>query len=221
MREKILEALKARFTGVSDTILNRIADKLAKTVSSEEGVGPAVDGVTFQQIIDGEGDRRATEATTSAVSNYEKKHGLKDGQKVEGGGETKKEVPDKEKVPDVGGEQVTAADIAAAVAAAMKPFSDEINALKTGKLSDERKQKLEAVTGKLPDNLRKPYGRIPLKDMTEDEFDTFITETTTEVDALTAELAAKGSVLGVPKGGGGGGKEPSKEEAARVVEGLI
>jgi hypothetical protein len=221
MKQKILEALKAKFTGVSDTILGRTADKLARTVTTDEGVEPAVDGITFQQIIDAEADRRATDATQTAVSNYEKKHGLKDGQKVETGGAAKKDEPETNKEPDAGGDKITAESIAAAVAAAIKPLSEEINAMKTGKVSDERKQKLNAVIGKLPDNLQKPYIRIPLKDMTEDEFNTFITETAEEADGLAADFAAKGSVMKVPMGGGSTKKEPSKEEAAKIAESII
>jgi hypothetical protein len=221
MKAKILEALKTKFTGVSDTILNRIAGNLAKTVTTEDAVQTAVDAVTFQQIIDGEGDRRATEATNSAVSNYEKKHSLKEGKPVDqGGGQGIQTEPDKNKTPDESGDKVTAASIAAA-AAAIKPLSDEITAMKTGKISDERKLKLDAVISKLPYNLKKPYNRISLKDMADDEFETFITETTTEVDTLAADYAAKGAVLKTPMGGGKTDTEASKEEAAKVVEGLI
>ncbi|MDR3244806.1 MAG: hypothetical protein LBT50_00050 [Prevotellaceae bacterium] len=218
MKQKIFDALKAKFVGVSDAVLNRIAEKLAKTVTAEEGIQTAVDGVTFQQIIDGEADRRATEATQTAVTNYEKKHGIKDGQKVQAGGGTD---DDLNKQTPEGGDKITTATIAAAVAAAIKPLSDEITALKTGKVSGERKQKLDAIIVKLPDNLKKPYGRISVKDMTEDEFNTFIAETTTEVDGLVADFAAKGSVLKAPMGGGSSKKEPSKEEAAEILNGLI
>ena len=86
MRQQILEALKAKFSGVSEKILGRIADKLAKTVTTAEQVATAVEGVTFQQVLDSYGDSRATEAQQTAVHNYETKYGLKDGQKIENGG---------------------------------------------------------------------------------------------------------------------------------------
>lgn len=82
MRKEILEALKAKFTGVSETILGRIADKLAKTVTTAEQVKAAVEAYTWQQVIEGYGDSRATEAQQTAVHNYEQKYGLKDGQKL-------------------------------------------------------------------------------------------------------------------------------------------
>lgn len=89
MRKAILDALKAKFQGVSESVLNRIADKLCKTVTTAEQVQTAVDGVTIQQVIDGYADSRATEASQTAVRTYEQKYGLKDGAKVEqpsGGG---------------------------------------------------------------------------------------------------------------------------------------
>lgn len=61
-RQQILEALKAKFQGVSADILNRIAIKLSKTVTSAEQVATAVEGVTLQSVIEGYGDSRATES---------------------------------------------------------------------------------------------------------------------------------------------------------------
>lgn len=52
MRKAILDALKAKFQGVSESVLNRIADKLCKTVTTAEQVQTAVDGVTIQQVIE-------------------------------------------------------------------------------------------------------------------------------------------------------------------------
>ena len=82
MKKKILELLKTKFEGVSESILDRIAEKLAKTVTTEEQAATSVEGVTLQQVLEAYGDSRATEATKTAVSNYEKRHGLKDGRKI-------------------------------------------------------------------------------------------------------------------------------------------
>ena len=84
MREQILNALKAKFKGVNANILGRIADMLAKTVTTEDQVQPAVDGVSqgLIDVIEAYGDSRATDAQKTAVQNYETKHGLKDGVKV-------------------------------------------------------------------------------------------------------------------------------------------
>lgn len=82
MKEKILVALKAKFTGVPEVILDRIATKMAKTITTEDQVNSQVEGMTLQYIFDSYGDSRATEASQTAVSNYEKKHSIKDGKPI-------------------------------------------------------------------------------------------------------------------------------------------
>ncbi|WP_320980042.1 hypothetical protein [Bacteroides sp.] len=220
MRKEILDALKAKFPGVSEAILNRIADKLSKTATTAEQVATAVEGVTIQQVIDSYGDSRATEAQQTAVSNYEKKHGLKDGQKVQGGAPASE--PSIDTQPAAGGTDL-ASQITAAVTAAIKPLQDEITALKSGKVSETRQQKLNDIIGKLPENLRKPYTRIPVKDMTDEEFATLTTEVTAEVDGLLADVDAKGAVFGKPTTGSGktsSGKEPTKDEVDAVAKAM-
>jgi hypothetical protein len=220
MRKEILDALKAKFPGVSEAILNRTADKLSRTVTTAEQVATAVEGVTIQQVIDSYGDSRATESQQTAVSNYEKKHGLKDGQKVQGGAPASE--PSNDTQPAAGGTDL-ASQITAAVTAAVKPLQDEITALKTGKVSENRQQKLNNIIGKLPENLRKPYARVSVKDMTDEEFETLTTEVTAEVDGLLADVDAKGAVFGKPTTGVGktqSGKEPTKEEVDAVAKAM-
>ena len=50
MKDRILATLKAKFSGVSADILDRIAVMLAKTVTTEEQVATAVEGVTEELI---------------------------------------------------------------------------------------------------------------------------------------------------------------------------
>ncbi len=229
MRKEILDALTAKFSGVSATILGRIADKLAKTATTAEQVKTAVDGVPIQQIIDSYTESRVTEASQTAVANYEKKHGLKEGKKVDDGGTPKTE-PEPE--PDKGGDNDLAKTIAAAVAAAVKPLQEEIANFKQGRVTETRKQKLGAVIERLPENLRKGYSRISVDSLSEDEFKTLIDETTAEVDEIVSEANAKGAVLGRPlgtasKGGannvsgtGADVKEATEEEAKAVTDRL-
>ena len=53
MKQEIMNALIAKFPGVSATILGRIADKLAKTATSAEDVKTAVDGIAKETIARG------------------------------------------------------------------------------------------------------------------------------------------------------------------------
>ena len=227
MKKELLDALTAKFPGVSATILGRIADKLAKTATTAEDVKTAVDGVTFQQVLESYGDSRATEAQQTAVQNYEKKYGLKEGKKVDGGKPEIEPEPKPKPDPNKGGDDLSKS-IAAAVAAAMKPLQDEIANFKQGRVTETRKQQLGAVIDKLPENLRKGYSRISVDGLSDDEFNTLLGEVTTEVDGIAKETIARGAVLGRPFGnagkgaqtGAGAAKEATAEEAAAVTDKL-
>lgn len=217
MKKQIFEALKTKFAGVQDAILDRVATKLAKTVLKEEDVAAAVEGVTLQQVIDGEADRRATEATQSAVTNYEKKHGLKDGQKVAEGGEANKQIEPKPNDDTPAW--------AKALIDSQKQLAEKLASIEGEKVVTTRKQKLETIINKLPENLRKPYLRIPLKDMTDEAFETLTSEITTEVEGLATEVSTKGAVFGRPMAGksiniNNADKEASKEEVDAIVGGM-
>lgn len=83
MKEKLLALLKTKFAGVQDATLDRIATKKAETITDEAQLQTVVDGINFADVIQSETDYRVTEATKTAVSNYEKKHKLKDGKVIE------------------------------------------------------------------------------------------------------------------------------------------
>lgn len=63
--------------------LIRIAEKKATGVTDESQVQTIADGVSFQDVLNSYGDFRANGAVSSAVTNYEKKHNLKDGKPIE------------------------------------------------------------------------------------------------------------------------------------------
>ena len=187
MKSQILEALKAKFVGVSEAILSKYAEKLAKKVLKEEDVATAVEGVTFQQILDSYGDSRATEASQTAVSNYEKKHGLKDGKAIEGG------------APQNQNQQP--ADVPAWAKALIddnKRFKEMFESNAKERVTASRKQKLNAVIEKLPASLRKAYERTSIDTLTDEEFDTLITEVEAEVGEIGNNIQARGAVIGQP-----------------------
>lgn len=81
--EQILAALRTKFSGVDDATLQRIASKKAEGVTDESKVNSIVEGITFQDVVTNYGDFRADGAQKTAVSNYEKKHNIKDGKPIE------------------------------------------------------------------------------------------------------------------------------------------
>lgn len=224
MKKEALDALKAKYPGVSEAILSRIADKIAKTAKTQEEVTAAVEGVTFQQVLESYGDSRATEAQQTAVTNYEKKHGLKDGKKVETGGEQKPGETGGAGEGDKGGSAGSsdlAAQIAAAIAAEMKPLKDELAAMKGEKTANSRKAALNKVLEGAPEKIRqryeKDFARMTFND--DEDFNAWIGEITPDVEAITSDFNAKGGVVGRPKGGAAGnGDKENPHLKARIAE---
>jgi hypothetical protein len=218
MKKEILEALKAKFVGVSEAILNRIADKLAKTVIKQEDVATAIEGVTFQQVLESYGDSRATEAQQTAVTNYEKKHGLKDGKKVEEPKPTEQPKPNEE--TKHGKEDMPA--WAKALIDSNKTLSDKLSAMEGEKIATSRKSSLEAILKNAPEKIRQRYEkdfvRMTFKD--DEDFNRWIGEITPDVEAITNEYQAKGGVVTRPKAGAAGGKGEEKNPylEARIKE---
>lgn len=82
MKEKLLQLLATKFSGVDNVILQRIAEKKSEGIENDEQLNTVVDGIDFAYILQSEADRRVTDATRTAISNYEKKYGLKEGKPV-------------------------------------------------------------------------------------------------------------------------------------------
>lgn len=185
--------------GVSEHVLNRVAEKLAKTVTTAEQVASAVEGVTFQQVLDSYGDSRATEAQQTAVKNYESKYGLKDGVKAEGGAATAP--PSQTPPPAAGGDDVPA--WAKTLLDTNKALAERLNKFEADRTTATRREQLNGIIGKLPEHLRKPYERTSVDNLTDEQFTALTGEITTEVDAIVKDAQAKGAVFGKPTVTGG------------------
>lgn len=223
MRQLILDALKTKFTGVSEKILGRIADKLAKTVTTQEQVQTAVDGVTFQQVLESYGDSRATEASQTAVRNYETTHGLKDGKVVKTA--DKDDDKDKNKGGD-GDEKIPS--WAQILINDNKELKETIKTMKGEKITASRREQLSKIISALPPAVKKAYERTPVDSLSDEEFETLKSEITTEAAEIAKETSSKGVVFGKPtiRGGtktqqnNGGEKEATDDEAKAVVDKL-
>ena len=138
--EKILASLRTKFAGVDDATLQRIAAKKSEGVTDESKVDSIVEGITFQDVVTNYGDFRADGAQKTAVSNYEKKHNIKDGKPIE---EPKPQDPPTDPKPNE--PQDLAAQVAAAVGAAIKPLAERINAMDAQSKVDTRNKQIEEV----------------------------------------------------------------------------
>lgn len=211
MKKELLEALTTKFPGVSASILDRIANKLAKTVTTAEQVKTAVEGVTIQQVIESYGDSRATEASDTArknaVQDYESRYGLKDGVKT----------------TTTGGEQPTGGSATNQTGgnddtpAWAKTLMERLDRMENAKTTETRTQQLNAVIGKLPDNLRKAYERIPVDKYTEEDFSKMLDEIKTEVEGIADDTAAQGGVFGKPSASTGTQNKTELTEAQKAT----
>lgn len=212
MKQKLFEALKAKFSGVDADILDRIATMLAKTVTDESGVTTAVEGVTqeFISVIEGYGDSRATGAQKTAVANYERKHNLKDGVKV---AQQQQDPPKNIE----GGEDMPA--WAKTLIESNQQLSERLNRLDTERTTTARRQQLATITNKLPEALRKPYERMSVDNLKEEEFTQLLSDVTTEVDGIVSGMNAKGAVFGKPAAHNGGGNQGGEltEEQKKAI----
>ena len=220
MKQKIFEALKAKFQGGNANVLNRVAEMLAKTVTTDEQVKTAVEGVTQELIgvIESYGDSRATEAQQTAVQNYETKYGLKEGKSVAGGADKQASAAKKDTSSAGGNEDVPA--WAKTLIDSNKSLTERLNKMDGERTTATRKQQLSTIVAKLPENIRKPYERISVENLSDEQFTSLVGDVTTEVDGLVKDLSAKGAVFGRPSARSGGtskGDELSKEQQEAIA----
>ena len=150
--EQILTGLQTKFPGVDAATLTRIATKKAEGVTDETKVNSIIEGISFSDVLNNYGDFRAGQAQVSAVNNYEKKHGLKDGKPIEN---PKPEPPKPEPKPDE--KQDIAKMIADGIAAGIKPFSDKLAQYEAREAQAQRNAQIASVAKKygIPDFMLK------------------------------------------------------------------
>ncbi len=210
MYENILNALKTKFKGIPSKVLELRAKNLSKTVTKEEDVQTAVDGVTFEDLFEAYGDSKVTKATETAskkaIEKFRKDHNLdENGKPIASGGSS----DDADDDPNNGGEEMPTW--------AKKMFSkvDELSTVVDGVKSAKAKEERSAtISGKLkaagiPDKLHK---RFTVADDADDEtIDTAVTEFKQELNDL--------GIAGLKEPGGGGNAELSEDEYKKLMDG--
>lgn len=239
MKQKLIEALATKF-GVDAKVVEGIAEKLSKTTTTEEEVTTAVEGVTFQQVLESYADKRANEASETARKNaikkYETQYGLKDGKPLE---EPKKEPEPKEpqKPADppkpTDPSQKPKIEMPEEFKQALKALEDRNKALEdkmaqyeVKNLITSRRDLLNKTISKLTDAQKKPYSRIALDNMSDDDFHTFLEEVKADASAMEAdnekqakalEAASKRPTVGTDLNVGG---KATKDEIEAVMKGI-
>lgn len=165
IQEQILAGLQTKFSGVDAAILTRIATKKAEGVTDASQVNSIVEGINFPDVLNSYGDFRAGDATRTSVSNYEKKHNLKDGKPIEDPNPNPNPNPAPKQPEDM------ATIIANAVSAAVKPLSDKLTQFETEKSQATRQEQIAAKAKEygIPENF------VPMLKIADDaDLDTFM-----------------------------------------------
>ena len=240
MKKQLIEAIKAKFVGIDENTAKRLAERaIAKSengISSEDEVNVAVEAITLADVLKSVNDFSADDA----IKKYEEKYGLEKGEKKDKQDKDKDKDkstdPDKDKDKDKDKSKDNAAD--EAFKAMLKEFKEsmtaefnaikgDLNAMKNGKISETRRAKLDAIIKDLKDFQKKPYGRIDLGKMSDDEFESFLTDVKEEVGDAIAENRASESRVSPLFGGGNRQKENNtrnsdvKEASKEEIDALV
>ena len=234
MKKKLIEAIKAKFVGIDENTAKRLAERaIAKSengISTDDEVTVAVEAISLSDVLKSVNDFSADEA----IKKYEEKYGLEKGEKKSNSESDKDKDKDKDKEDgddkDKSDKDKSQSDELKALlkelkdgfTAQMNSMKEELTAMKSGKISETRRSKLDAALKDLKDSQKKPYGRIDLGKMSDEEFDSFMTEVKEEVGDMIAESRASESHVSPLFGGsnrqnqnntgGGNTKEATKEE---------
>ena len=210
MEKKILDALTDKYAGVKESILRRVATKLAKTVESEDDIATAIEGA-FTDVLEAYGDQRATDAQKTAVANYERKHNLKDGKAVDGG------KPDEDEPDNKGDDNPPA--WAKQLLEDNKRLTERLNKMDGERTTKTRKSIIDEIIKPLTESSRKAYQHIALGSMSEEDFTALQETIKGEVQELVNEQSARGAVFGRPASTGKQNtSKATKEEADEFLK---
>lgn len=205
MKENIKTALKTKFKslGLDESIFESYAEALSVTVTEESQIETAIAGVepilkSFQASAD--------KIRTAHAQKYKT---LEDKIKNIGG----EPEPNPQPQPDD-----NTPEWAKLLVSSHKALMGEFETLKGEKLKDYRSTQIKDVISKLPTSMQAPYNRLDLAKYSDDEFEAFKTELSSEIDGITTELTAKGAVFTTPKGGAGGGSKTPQPTESEVKE---
>ena len=213
MKETILNALKEKFQGLNDNVLERAANKLIKEIKDVDNVKETVDNYTFQQLLDSYTDSRVTEAQQTAIKNYEQKYSLKDGKTLTPNNtlNTNKEINKvEENIPSWAKELIDN----------NKKLQTELQSYKNEKVAISRKEQINKAIQSLPQNIQKIYARIPINDYDNDGFNNLLNEITTEASDLNKSLSQSKVVFNKPLGINNNTNQATSDETDAVLKKL-
>lgn len=230
MKKKLTEAIKAKFVGIDDNTATRLADRALRKgepITTDDEVAAAVEAITLSDVLKSVSDFSSDEATRK----YEAKYGLENGVPKKTEKDEQKKPEDKPEPPKKAEGDDPIEELRSLLVSSLKDLSGKIDSInsdiasiRSGRLAETRRAKLDQVVKGLRDSQKKAYSRIPVDKMSDEEFDNLLSEVSEEVNDIIAENKASGSTVTAPlgvrhqdTGSGGKEKEASKEELDNLM----
>lgn len=211
MKERILQFLKtnAKLAGVQENYLKEVADFYAKSLTDETKIEATFsDGVVdFIKLnasqLQKEGDRRATEASNTALKTFREKHGLnEDGTPIKK--EEKKDVTDPNEPVWFTAFKKEQADKQAALEAKIaRAEQEKTSAVLTDRVKTHPKLK------DIPASFLAGRNLVP---QSEADIDNLVNSIETDYNGFKQELVEKGVITAIPPKGGGNPVEGAVNE---------
>jgi len=189
MKDKVLQLLKTKYSnlGLSVKTLEGFAEQLATSITEESQIEGAVQGAEFYlKIAQGEADRARQEAK-------------------------KNNPPQQQPTPEPPKQEPDTPEWQKAINA----LTQQISALTSKTVATSRKEQYEKTLKDLPAYIKqsklKDFERMSFD--TDEDFNSYLTEMSTEVSAINQELINSGLKTNVPQG-----EASKKVEQAQVVK---
>ena len=229
MKKKLIEAIKAKFVGIDDNTAERLAKRTiqkGEPITNDDEVQVAVDAISLSDVLKSVTDFSADDA----IKKYEEKYGLNKGEKkTDPNNPPEPPKPEPPKPNDDGNKEP---DVMKAVKELFSAFQNEISqklqtvsndvaAMKSGRISETRRARLNELLKDLKETQKKPYGRIDVEKMTDEDFDNFLTEVKEEVGEIISENRASSGIITPPFGGRHEPTGPVKEASEAEINALV
>ncbi len=215
--DKILEALKSKFEGVSAKQLEVKARAMAKQGKTETDV----ERVTLDSVIEAYADFR----TNSAMDKLKAEHAAAI-EKLGGKGESKSQ-PDKEGGKGSGGDDPKESEAIKEMRKTLKAQSELIEELKKSnaedartKLQSQRRSEIAEMVKVLDEPLREPYLRGDFAALDDEAYAALKEQNRTSIEAAQQYRRGAGSAFRTPGGGAPSATagEASNEEMDKLYE---
>lgn len=234
MKEKILTVLKSKYSdlGLGDAVLDSFATMLAGRITDEKDIEQQVAELSdVLKVLQSSSDKNRTENQKLKAENAKLKTQLEGASKKEeekNDEQPGEQNPDKKDNSKDDGMPEWAKRLESKMDSFKEKIEERVNSLqgnfeheKETNLLEKRTQEVNAIIDSLPEGLRKPYSRLNLQKMSDEDYEALKKEIAEDVESASKELSVKGASFKPPMRGNDGVTQMSKEKADAIAKRLV